>query len=214
MTRWGTNGGCHGIREGGPKVKDTARHYERAFDHYLRSRRVAFVRVDEARRQLLPIDAPSTANLKFFDYVVYGQSANLLVELKGRRLASPRSTAKSDTPTNTPTSAPRPASRLECWVTQDDLGSLQRWEMLFGPPFEALIVFAYWCSTEPPASLFQEVFEFEGRWYALRAVRVQDYLGAMRTRSPRWRTVDMPQADFERISQRFAPEGAGDLAGG
>jgi hypothetical protein len=42
-------------------------------------------------------------------------------------------------------------------------------------------------------------------WYALRAITLDAYAGAMRVRSPRWGTVDLPRADFERLSQPFAP---------
>lgn len=185
-------------------MKQSPRHYERAFDQYLRARRVPHVCVDEARRLLLPIDRPApSSTLKFFDYVVYGERENLLVELKGRRLSA----AARGTGGAKESAALRPSSRLECWATQDDLTSLQRWEGLFGPSFSAVIVFVYWCEIEPPNVLFQEVFEVQDKWYALRAVRVKDYAACMRVRSPRWRTVDMDQADFERISQPFAPSG-------
>mgnify|MGYP001017855256 CR=1 FL=1 len=183
-------------------MKESPRHYERAFDRYLRSRRVPHVCVDEARRLLLPIDRPApSSSLKFFDYVVYGERENLLIELKGRRL--PASSRGTD-----PAGSVRPSSRLECWTTQDDITSLQRWESLFGPPFIAMIVFVYWCEAEPKSALFQEVFESDNRWYALRSVRASDYAGCMRVRSPRWRTVDMDQPTFERISHPFTPAGA------
>ncbi len=170
-------------------MPEPARHYELAFDRYLRDRRVPHVCVDEARRLLLPT-GDATANLKFFDYVIYGENENLLVELKGRRLV----------PTRAGT-----ASRLECWATEDDLTSLQRWEALFGPPFAAVIVFVYWCDAQPEGALFEEVFESAGRWYAPRVVHVREYAACMRTRSPRWRTVDLAQADFDRISRPFVP---------
>ncbi|MFO0832172.1 MAG: HYExAFE family protein [Phycisphaerales bacterium] len=167
-------------------------HYERAFDLYLRARGVAYVRVEEARRVLLPVGRPApSANLKFFDYVVYGTGEHLLVELKGRRLPAGVVGGRS--------------ARLECWATEADVASLARWEALFGAPFVAVIVFVYWCGSAPPGALFQEVFEAEGRWYAARAVRVGDYAAHMRARSARWRTVDLPPADFERISYPFAP---------
>ena len=204
------------------------RHYERAFERYLRARRVPYVAIEQARDVLLGRSDSTSARarglsstgvdghkgLKYFDFVVYGQQTNLLVELKGRRVgtgggkpnsgkhASDDQTARGTAKGRTP--------RLECWTTLDDLGSLQRWEELFGPPFEAVIVFVYWCDKEPPAALFQEIFEDEGRWYALRGVRVKDYVQAMRTRSPRWRTVDMTSEQFEKLSAPFAPAGEGD----
>jgi hypothetical protein len=94
---------------------------------------------------------------------------------------------------------------MECWTTLADLTSLQQWEQRFGPGFVAAIVFVYWCEGEPPGALYQDVFEFRKRWYALRAVRVQQYVSCMRVRSPKWGTVDLAPSDFARISQPFAP---------
>lgn len=202
------------------------RHYERAFERYLRARRVPYVAIEQARdvlmgrgdttaraRGLSSAGVDGHKGLKYFDFVVYGQQSNLLVELKGRRVGTGKAgvVAKSTGGRAAGSEAGKSRTpRLECWTTLDDLGSLQRWEELFGPPFEAVIVFVYWCDKEPPAALFQEIFEDEGRWYALRGVRVKDYVHAMRTRSPRWRTVDMTAEQFEKISAPFAPAGEGD----
>lgn len=179
-------------------------HYERAFEAYLRARRMPYVAVDEARKALLP-QGPAmwssagdeAAALKSFDFVVYGQGGNLLLDVKGRRVQTAAS-RRGQTPLE-------PAGRLESWVTEDDVASLRHWESLFGPGFEAAFVFVYWCSAQPPDALFQEIFEHAGEWYALRCVRLRDYAAAMKPRSRRWRTVDLPSAVFRRISQPFAP---------
>jgi hypothetical protein len=192
------------------------RHYERAIDAYLRSRGVAYVGVEQARMLLCPpvhtglrgrgrspaarVADPASRPLKFFDFVVYSNRANLLVEVKGRRIAT-FSTKDRD-----PDRAPSPAARMECWVTRDDVDSLLQWQRLFGPGFHASFVFVYWCEDEPPGVLFQEVFEFERRWYALRSITLADYLSAMKTRSERWRTLDLAQDDFERLSRPFTPD--------
>lgn len=194
-------------------------HYEHAFEAYLRARRIPYVAVDEARKALLPeshqlrLAAPASGGaggmrsgpmrqsaLKSFDFVIYGQGSNVLVEIKGRRVA--RRAGKS---------GGAAVGRLETWVTQDDVESLQAWQQLFGPEFFAAFVFIYWCDEQPPDGLFQEIFEHRERWYAMRAVRLDQYLRGMRTRSPRWRTVHIPPDIFERISQPFAP---GALEGG
>jgi hypothetical protein len=173
-------------------------HYEHAFEGLLRERRVPYVAVDEARRALLPrthtLD-PATASpgihatgqpasesgaLKSFDFVIYGQGSNLLVEVKGRRLTAP--------------------TRMESWVTAEDVRSLSRWETLFGPEFEAAFVFLYWCECQPADALFEEVFEHAGRWYAARCVRVREYARHMRTRSQRWQTVDLSREAYERLA--------------
>ncbi|MDX2115156.1 MAG: HYExAFE family protein [Planctomycetota bacterium] len=173
-------------------------HYERAFEAYLRSARVPYVAVDEARKALLAEGERPRAErgsepalaLKSFDFVIYSEGGSLLVDVKGRRI--PRSPAAS-----------RGRGRLESWVTQDDVDSLQRWRCLFGPGFDAAFIFLYWCDTQPPDALFQEIFEDRGRWYAVRVIALDDYSAAMRTRSPRWRTVDVAAPDFERLSRPF-----------
>jgi hypothetical protein len=185
-------------------------HYEEAFEQYLKFRKVPHVCVDMARQCLpappgertLRLPGPPTGvdngtALKFFDYVVYGAETNLLVEVKGRRIP-PRASSNEGT-------KPARGPRLECWTTLDDLGSLQRWKTLFGPGFEPLLVFVYWCEAEPPTFLFQEIFEYNRRWYALRSIRIEDYIAAMKVRSLKWRTVDLSPKDFENISNPFAP---------
>ncbi len=189
-------------------------HYEQAFEEYLRQKRVPYVAVDEARKALLPegaslrvhegekeegtVDAGAGRSLKSFDVVVYGESEHLLVEVKGRRIAS--RALRGAKPGDPDRPRGRPRTRLESWATEDDVWSLRTWESLFGIGFVAVLVFIYWCDEQPPAPLFEEIFEFRGRWYAVRAVRVAEYARAMRPRSTRWRTVHLPQGEFDRIS--------------
>lgn len=177
--------------------------YERAFESFLRNRRIPYVAVNEAKKAILPdrtalkLTTPdSSRTLKSFDFVIYGSNTNLLIEIKGRRLAA----------------APARKPRLESWVTLDDIESLKAWHTLFGPGYEPVFVFVYQCASQPPDGLFQEIYEHAGSWYMLRAVRVADYLKHMRTRSPRWRTVHLSTDVFEEISHPFAPSRSGDLA--
>ncbi|MDX9911325.1 MAG: HYExAFE family protein [Phycisphaerales bacterium] len=169
-------------------------HYDQAFEKYLRERRIPYVAVNEARRALFGGDGPAlratdeagaTRSLKSFDFVIYGPERNLLLEVKGRKIAYGASTT----------------ARLESWVTMDDVSGLERWERLFGEGFEAALAFLYWCEAPPPDGLFQEMVEHRGRWYAVRAVRVSEYARHMVVRSPRWRTVHVPGEAFVRISQ-------------
>lgn len=188
------------------RVAQRRHHYERAFEQYLRRTRVPYVAVNEARKALLPEKAPLTLArgsddgegggapeaLKSLDFVVYGDGGNLLVEIKGRKLARRASGA---------------SKRLECWVSREDVRALRAWSWLFGPEFGAVFVFVYWCDDQPPDGLFQEVFEYQGRWYAVRSIDLDDYEGAMKTRSPRWGTVDLPAQAYERLSRPFRPSG-------
>jgi hypothetical protein len=194
-------------------------HYEHAFERYLRDERIPYLSVNEAKKTLLPSrailttssngpecdtqetnGAPSGAprKLKNFDFVVYGQGTNLLVEIKGRRLPAIR--LKDGTPAK---------PRMESWVTMDDIEALSRWRVLFGPEFEPVFVFVYWCDDVPPDGLFIETIEDRGRWYTLRAISLDDYVGAMRIRSPKWRTVNLSASDFEALGSPFHLPGRG-----
>lgn len=181
-------------------------HYERAFEGFLRARRIPYVAVDEARKSLVPevmgvaATGDSGGALKSFDFVIYGidscapglgLTGNLLVDIKGRRI--PPSRSRLATPSMLP-------GRMESWVTLEDVESLAHWERLFGEGFQAVFLFVYACDAQPPDALFQEVFEDRGTWYALRAVTLSAYRAAMKTRSPKWRTVDIPRRIFEQIS--------------
>lgn len=179
-------------------------HAERAFERLLRDQRIPYVAVNEARKSLLPQgaqlrlrrenDPESTGDtLKNFDFIVYGDSTNLLVEVKGRTIPRPK---RPQPPGKRP--------RMECWVTQDDIDALRTWQRLFGPEYEPVLVFVYTCEGPPPDGLFAEVVEHAGTWYAVRAITLDDYEPAMKVRSPRWRTVHLAQDDFERLSRPFA----------
>ena len=184
-------------------------HYEQAFEAYLRTSRMPYVAVNEARKALLPAGArfrleptdPSQGeqaqSLKSFDFVVYGDGTNLLVEVKGRRMPSRSASAR----------ARRPGlNRLESWVNSEDVRSLQAWQPLFGPEFRAVFVFLYWCEDLPADGLFEEVIEHRNRWYALRVVDVDAYARVMRVRSQRWGTVHVDAASFAKISHPFSSD--------
>ena len=194
-------------------------HYEQAFQRYLRDSRIPYICVNEAKKALLPPGAmlnttgslggelgieqgvqssdhlgneKASRKLKNFDFVVYGSGSNLLVEIKGRRLPAIR--LKDGTPAK---------PRMESWVTLDDIEALSRWRELFGPEFEPVFVFVYWCDDVPPDGLFVETVEHHQRWYTLRAITLDDYVRAMKVRSPRWRTMNLSTEDFEALSCPF-----------
>ena len=197
-------------------------HYERAFESYLRATRTPYVSVNEARRALLPEKADlsvvvsgagagdgETQSLKSFDFVIYGEPANLLIEVKGRQIG--RSGDRS----------PATVGRLENWVTGDDVVALQRWQSLFNgrsaegssrAVFRGAFVFLYLCAVQPPDALFQEIFEFEQRWYALRMVPIDAYAERMGVRSPKWGTVHLSRPDFEAVSEPLSAGLRGDGA--
>ena len=186
-------------------------HYEQAFEHYLRANGVPYVAVDEAKRALQgPADQPGARKLKSFDFVVYSQSgANLLIDVKGRKL-SLRKSAKPKTPAaagpalfdtaaaRPATQPPAPRSAMQNWVTRDDVSCLESWHAIFGQGFEPAFAYLFWCDSQPPDALFLEVFEFGKRWYAVLAVRLQDYTAHMRDRSAKWGTVSLPTDAFQQ----------------
>jgi hypothetical protein len=174
-------------------------HYEQAFEHYLRANRVPYVAVDEAKKALMPAAAKKSsakaaetaASLKSFDFVVYAPHGNLLVDVKGRMFGSGKAATSSSN------------RRYESWVTQDDVDSLAQWQKLFGQDFTAVFVFVYCLRQQPPDALFDEVFAFGGKWYALREARFDDYVQHMVPRSANWHTVHVPAEPFARISRPF-----------
>jgi hypothetical protein len=174
-------------------------HYEQAFEHFLRANRVPYVAVDEAKKALMPAAGRSHAkptadekSLKSFDFVVYTPRRNLLVDVKGRMFGSIAS------------ANPHSSRRFESWVTVDDVESLKHWQNLFGSDFEAVFVFAYCLRQQPPDALFEELFAFGERWYALREVRLGEYCKQMVNRSDKWQTVHIPGEAFSRISRPFS----------
>ncbi len=166
-------------------------HYEAAFESYLRTHRVPYLAVDEAQRVLLRPDArAATTDLKSFDLVVHAAAGNLLLDIKGRRVGR-RGVGSMG------------VGRLENWVTVQDLESLKSWESLFGEGFCGAFVFLYWCHAQPPDGLWHEVFEHRGRWYTPRLILRRDYARHQTIRSPRWQTVQIPRAAFDRLSRPF-----------
>ncbi|MCX5659134.1 MAG: HYExAFE family protein [Planctomycetota bacterium] len=156
-------------------------HYELAFEHYLRAKAIPYVAVDEAKRAMAG-KAPA-GNLKSFDFVVYSKSGpNLLVDVKGRKHAG------------------KSGRSLQNWVTKDDIDGLSRWAEIFGRDFTSAFVFMFWCEGQPPDALFQEMFEFNARWYAVLAIRLSDYRGQQRPRSAKWGTVSVPSRFFNETA--------------
>jgi len=164
-------------------------HYERAVERFLRFHRIPYVSVNEARKTLLPPGLEpgpqGTDTLKSFDFVLYGLP-NLLAEVKGRRVG--------------------PSARLDPWVTRQDVEDLLAWESLFGGDFRACLLFAFWFDAPPNTSRradalpFEDIFEHDAKWYALRTIPAKEYAAHMTTRSPRWDTVHIPISLFDALS--------------
>ena len=157
-------------------------HYEVAFEHYLRAKSIPYVAVDEAKRAM--VDQSLKLSLKSFDFVVYSKGAtNLLVDVKGRKVSGTT------------------GGSLQNWVTEDDVKCLVQWEKIFGNGFAGAFVFLFWCEQQPPDALFQEMFEFGEKWYAVQTVRLADYQANMTPRSAKWETVSLPSRKFAEVAR-------------
>ncbi len=153
-------------------IRNSVHEYERAFEGFLRARRVPCVGVDEARKALLPEHGWNEGHvgdgsgmlerrplaLKSFDFVAYTRPHNLLIDVKGRsagRLSNVGGNAFGAAPGCRRLRVAQP--RLESWVTLDDVASLAHWESLFGEGFRAAFAFVYPLFEQPPDGLFQEI---------------------------------------------------------
>lgn len=155
-------------------------HYDAAFEAFLRARRTPYVAVDEQRRALL-----EQQSLKSMDFIVYSRkTANLLVDVKGRRF---------------PSGDPETGHRWENWATAEDVPALLKWQDVFGNDFRALLVFAYHVVSEDERGSFDELFQFRDNVYAFFGVWVDKYQSAMQTRSESWQTVSVPSALFREL---------------
>ena len=161
-------------------------HYELAFEAYLRARGVAALPVVEARRSYL--DAGSVKSPDFL--VVTAADVRLVVDVKGRKFGG------------TPL---KPRLIWQNWCEREDVESLERWAAHFGPGFRGVLAFVYQLPPEielPPGT--PDLFAFRGAIYLVRGVEVSAYRTAMRTRSPRWRTVHLPTAAFRGMVKPFS----------
>jgi hypothetical protein len=92
----------------------------------------------------------------------------------------------------------------ECWADREDVSGLQCWEQRFGQGYRGLLVFTYQLGPEVelPEGV-EDLCEFRGRRYLLRAVAIDEYRQHVRVRSPKWDTVDLPTAVFQSLVRPF-----------
>jgi hypothetical protein len=55
----------------------------------------------------------------------------------------------------------------------------------------------------PPVATGEEIWDWQGRRYLLRAVLIQDYQKWMRCRSPKWDTVMLTSAAYQQVARPF-----------
>jgi hypothetical protein len=156
-------------------------HYERAFENWLLDHRIPYVRSDEHHRP-----GPSDKSVKNFDFLLHPRpQRQVIAEVKGRTFAGASLADRTG---------------LECWVTLDDIESLQVWQQALGPDHEAVFVFAYRVAQMDVDFDGHEPLVFESRRYVFFCVRLEDYLRYVRGRSPKWHTVTLAAEDFRRCA--------------
>ena len=151
-------------------------HYERAFEAFLRERRLPYVAVDESKRALF-----SGAKLKSFDFVVYSRGGpNLLIDVKGRK-------ARGERPT------------FQTWAQRRDVDDLYQWERIFGEEFRSLFAFVHEVDpllTPPPGYFTFASSDGVERAYQIRGIALRQYRDLMTRRSAKWDTVTVGLSDF------------------
>lgn len=157
-------------------------HYEAAFEALLRAEGVPYVAVDEARRAVMA----DGRSLKSLDFLVAPRGdITWLVDVKGRRFPS----------------GDEHLQYWKNWSTQDDLRSLAEWELLFGPGFRGLFVFAFHI-VGPRLPVDEEFLtSFRGQRYAFLGITLADYRQACYVLSPQWQTVAVPVRRFRALSR-------------
>ncbi|UCD51889.1 MAG: HYExAFE family protein [Phycisphaerales bacterium] len=162
-----------------------ANHYERAFENWLRDRRVEYLRADEHERI-----GPGPQSVKNFDFLLYlGPERRVIVEVKGRTFQG---------------TSLAPMTGLECWVTLDDVESLRMWQEALGADHEAIFVFAYRIEHLDVDLDGREAFSAGPDRYVFFYVRLDDYRHHMKRRSPKWQTVTLPADAFRGCARELA----------
>jgi len=163
----------------------SANHYERAFENWLRDHRVRYVRSDEHKRL-----GPPSESVKNFDFLLYPRAdRKVIAEVKGRTFTG---ASLAD------------LTGLECWVTADDIESLQVWRQALGPDHEAVFVFAYRVARMDVDFDGYEALSVGADRYVFFCIRLDDYVRHMKGRSPKWHTVTLCADDFRQWATDLA----------
>jgi hypothetical protein len=157
--------------------------YECAFEGWLQDHHVPYVRSDEHRRL-----GPSYKSVKNFDFLLIPRpERKVIVEVKGRTFAGTTLVGLTG---------------FDCWVTVDDIESLQVWRDALGPDHEAVFVFAYRVAKADVDFDGCEVIASGLDRYVFFCIRLDDYLEHVIRRSPKWRTVTLAADRFRCCALR------------
>jgi hypothetical protein len=159
----------------------TGNHYERAFESWLLDHRVEYTHADEHERI-----GPPRHSVKNFDFLLRPcDGRRVIAEVKGRSFKGTRLTEMTG---------------FECWVTRDDVESLELWRRILGSDHEAVFVFVYRVLQVDVDFDGRDVFHVGGDRYLFYCVRLDDYRRHMKRRSPKWKTVTLPADKFREVA--------------
>ncbi len=160
--------------------------YERAFEAWLRERRIPYRAVDQSRRREF-----KCRRVKSFDFAISTPAGLLLADVKGRLFRGASLVGLKG---------------VQTWVTEDDVRGLEAWRKAMADRewTQAGFIFAYQLTQVDVETDGVEVMVFEGRRFVFLLVLLDDYQKAMRRRSPRWRTVYLSADVFRSVAQPLA----------
>jgi hypothetical protein len=164
-------------------------HYERAFGNWLIENQVEFVAASDQHKPVY-----EKSDLKSFDFLLCPRGGRkIIAEVKGRRF-------KGTTLAG--------LSRLECWVTTEDVDGLSAWQKTLGPDYDSAFIFAYNVQNIDVDFDGREIFDYDENHYLFLAITLSDYIKFMKQRSPKWKTVTLPADRFRQcarpVNQLFA----------
>jgi len=160
--------------------------YERAFQGYLADNRIDCRAIDQARRGFF-----NGQKIKTFDFIVYqvGIDRAILAEVKGKKFKGTSLAGMKG---------------FQCWVGIDDVAGLSNWEKMLSAQscgnIEGLFVFVYQFENIDVENDGLDVYEFDGHQYLFCCIKLSDYAGAMKLRSPGWQTVTLTADKFRELA--------------
>ena len=164
-------------------MKDFApNHYERAFENWLIDNHIEYVPAGDQHKPVF-----EQSSLKSFDFLLCPSSGKkIIAEVKGRHF-------KGTTLAG--------LSRLECWVTTEDVDGLAAWQKTLGDDYDSAFIFAYRFQNIDVDFDGREIFDFNEDKYLFLAVRFADYVKYMKQRSPKWKTVTLAADKFRQCAR-------------
>lgn len=130
-------------------------HQEVAFEHYIRSKAISYLAIDEAKRPMA-ID-------KNFDFLIFTDSKVLAVDVKGKQIPYKG----------------KGGYLWETWIHSKDLTGLRQWEdmlsVLLKCPVESLLVYVYLINDTKYLKDFQTIYKYHGNSYGIKAIGITEF---------------------------------------